>query len=213
MVWLGSTAGPAVSPGIDGGAALGLVVTGLVVMGSPGPSTLSLVAVSAAYGVRPAVAYGVGLVVGATAVLLAVATGVTAVLVALPMVRRLLLMVAVAYVLWLAVRLASSSTFGGLDVAAGRPSVWGGVLLGALNPKAWGALAAVFLSGRLAPAPVLDTTAKVVVLTALIVVVHAGWLVAGRLLAPALRAPRRARAVNLALAGLLALAMVPALVP
>ena len=113
---------------------MGLVLTGLVVMGSPGPSTVSLVAVSAAYGLRQAVGYGVGLVLGTTAVLLAVATGLTAVLLAVPTLRWLLLASAVVYVLWLAVRLASSSTLGGHATTADKPSLWGGLLLGTLNP-------------------------------------------------------------------------------
>jgi threonine/homoserine/homoserine lactone efflux protein len=202
-----------VNAGISASSALSLVITGLAVMGSPGPSTLSLVAVAAAYGVRPAVAYCVGLVVGTTVVLLAVATGVTAVLLALPVLRWILLGVAVAYVLWLAVRLASSSTLGGHGGGDRTPSILGGVLLGALNPKAWVAIGAVFLSARLAGAPVVDATAKVVVLTVLILVIHVGWLAAGRMLEPVLRSPRRARAVNITLATLLVLAMVPVLVP
>jgi threonine/homoserine/homoserine lactone efflux protein len=213
MVWAGSTSGSVLHLGIGGSSVLGLVVTGLVVMGSPGPSTVSLVAVSAAYGVRQAVAYGVGLVVGATLVLLAVATGVTAVLLALPTMRWLLLALAMTYVLWIALRLALSPTLAGHDAAAHRPSVRGGLLLGALNPKAWVAIGAVFLSARVAAAPMMDAVVKTIVLAMLIVIVHVGWLAAGRLLVPVVRTPRRARAVNIALAGLLALAMVPVLLP
>lgn len=201
------------SSAIGGSSALGLVVTALVVMGSPGPSTVSLVAVSAAYGVRQAIAYGVGLVVGTIGVLLAVAGGVTVLLLALPVLRWVLLALAVAYALRLAVRLALSSTFGGEGTVASRLSVGGGVLLGALNPKAWVAISAVFLSAHLVAAPLLDATVKVVVLAAVIVVVHAAWLAAGRSLEPVLRAPRRARAANLVLGCLLALAMIPVVLP
>jgi threonine/homoserine/homoserine lactone efflux protein len=196
-----------------GSSLLGLVMTGLAVMGSPGPSTVGLVAVAAAHGVRPAVGYCVGLVVGTTVVLLAVATGTTVVLLALPGLRRVLLAIAAAYVLWLAVRLAASSTPGGRPAVSSRPSALGGVLLGTLNPKAWVAIGAVFLSTRLAAAPVVDATAKIVVLTVLIVLIHVGWLAAGRLLEPVLRVPRRARVVNITLACLLALAMIPVLSP
>lgn len=195
-------------PGYSG-SALGLVLTGLVVMGSPGPSTVSLVAVSAAFGVRPAIAYGVGLVLGTTAVLLAVATGLTALLLALPALRWLLLAAAVVYVLWLALRLALSPTLGGHATTAERPSVWGGLLLGALNPKGWVAIGAVFLSAHLAASPVLDASVKIAVLALLIVVVHLLWLAAGRALTPVLTTPRRARVVNVALAVLLVLAMAP----
>src|SRR5690242_15379744 len=165
------------------GPVLGLVVTGLVVMGSPGPSTVSLVAVSAAYGARRALVYGVGLVLGTVAVLLAVATGATAVLLALPALRWLVLALAAGYVLWLAVRLASASALDDHGFGVARPSVRGGVLLGALNPKAWVGIGAVFLSARVSETPTADAVIKAVVLTAPIVVIHAGWLAAGGLLA------------------------------
>jgi threonine/homoserine/homoserine lactone efflux protein len=86
-------------------------------------------------------------------------------------------------------------------------------VLGALNPKAWVAIGAVFVGARLAAGPVLDAASKVLVLTVLIVVIHVGWLAAGRLAEPLLRSPRRARAVNVTLAGMLLLAMIPLLVP
>jgi threonine/homoserine/homoserine lactone efflux protein len=198
---------------MNGAPLLGLVVTGLAVMGSPGPSTVSLVAVTAAYGVRPAIAYCVGLIVGTTVVLLAVATGMTALLLALPLLRWALLALAVAYILRLALRLARSSGLGGSGALDRRPSLVGGLVLGALNPKAWVAIGAVFVGARLAAGPVLDAASKVLVLTVLIVVIHVGWLAAGRLAEPLLRSPRRARAVNVTLAGMLLLAMIPLLVP
>jgi threonine/homoserine/homoserine lactone efflux protein len=201
------------SQGTGDGSALGLVVAGLVVMGSPGPSTVSLVAVSAAHGVRRAVPYGVGLVLGTIAVLLAVATGATAVLLALPVLRWFVTALAAGYVLWLAVRLASASTFDDRGGGAASPSVRGGVLLGALNPKAWIAIGAVFVSTRVSQTPMVDAAIKAVVLAMLIVIIHAGWLAAGRLFVTALRDPRRARAVNITLAGLLVLATVPVLLP
>jgi threonine/homoserine/homoserine lactone efflux protein len=198
---------------MSGAPVLGLVLTGLAVMGSPGPSTVSLVAVSAAYGLRPAVAYCAGLIVGTTVVLLAVATGLTALLLALPLLRWVLLALAVGYILALALRLARSQSIGGSGAPDRSPSLVGGLVLGALNPKAWVAIGAVFGGARLAAGPVRDATLKVAVLTLLIVVVHVGWLAAGRSLEPLLRRPRRARAVNLALAGLLVLAMIPVLWP
>jgi threonine/homoserine/homoserine lactone efflux protein len=87
----------------------------------------------------------------------------------------------------------------------------GGAILGIANPKAWVAIAAVFASVHLADAPPNDAAAKIVVLTVMIIVICATWLVAGRSIAPLLRDPRRARLVNAALAvglvGATALAM------
>jgi threonine/homoserine/homoserine lactone efflux protein len=179
---------PLLATAIRWGSAGSLVVNALAIMGSPGPATISLTATGSAYGVRRSLGYLAGVVAGTTVVLAAVATGITAALLAVPAVRPVLIAVAAAYILWLAYHVATA------------PALAGGLLLGVANPKAWVAIAAVFASARLAEAAALDATAKVAVLAALIVVINAAWLVAGASLAPLLRDPRRGRAVNVALA-------------
>ncbi len=66
------------------GSLASLLLAALVVMGSPGPSTTSLTAIGAAFGWRRALPYGVGLVLGTVAVLVAVAAGTASTLAALP---------------------------------------------------------------------------------------------------------------------------------
>jgi threonine/homoserine/homoserine lactone efflux protein len=180
-----------------------LLVTALVVMGSPGPSTLSLVAAGVAHGTRRALGYGAGLVVGTATVLLAVATGITAALLAVPALRTALLVAAAAYLVWLAYRLATAPPLGAGGQQSSPPSFTGGIALGALNPKAWVAIGVVFAGSHIAASPAVDAMVKVLLLASVIVVVHAGWLAAGRLLVPLLRSPRTGRLVNVFLAGLL----------
>jgi threonine/homoserine/homoserine lactone efflux protein len=185
------------------GSVATLVLASLAIMGSPGPSTISLVAVTVAYGIRRALAYCAGLVVGATIVLLAVAAGVTAVLLALPALRWALLLVATAYILWLAYRLATAPPLAEQNASDRRPTFLGGAVLGVVNPKAWIAIGAVFASGRLADTAVADALLKLPLLTSMVVVIHVMWLLAGKLLMPVVRHPRHARAVNITLAVLL----------
>jgi len=185
------------------GAVTSLLVTSLVVMGSPGPSTLSLVSAGLAHGARAALTYGVGLVIGTTTVLLAVATGITAALLAVPNLRTALLLGAAAYLIWLAYRLVTASPLGDRETRTAPPSLAGGLALGALNPKAWVAIGVVFAGSHVAASPVVDAGVKVLVLTVVIVVVHAAWLAAGRLLVPLLRSPTTARLVNGLMAALL----------
>ena len=61
-----------------------LILASLVVMGSPGPSTMSATAVGAAFGFRRSLAYLTGLILGTTAVLIAVAAGVVSMLMSVP---------------------------------------------------------------------------------------------------------------------------------
>jgi threonine/homoserine/homoserine lactone efflux protein len=176
-----------------------LLLASLLIMGSPGPATISLTAAGSAYGLRRSLGYLAGIVVGTMVVLLAVATGITAALLAVPAVRPLLIAISAAYILWLAYKVATAPALAA-GRATGSPSFAGGALLGVANPKAWVAIAAVFASARLAAATATDAAAKVALLSGMIVVINASWLLVGASLAPALRDPRRARVINVVLA-------------
>ncbi len=182
------------------GSVAPLVLTSLAIMGSPGPATISLTAAGSAYGVRRSVGYLVGVIAGTWIVLVAVATGITATLLAVPGVRPVLLAVSVAYILWLAYHVATAPPLAARAPDTPAPALAGGALLGVANPKAWVAIAAVFASVRIAGGAAADATAKVVVLTVMIVLINGAWLVAGASFAPLLRHPRRGRVVNVALA-------------
>jgi threonine/homoserine/homoserine lactone efflux protein len=188
-----------------------LVLISLAIMGSPGPATISLVAAGSVRGVRRSFPYLFGIIVGTTLVVVAVATGITAALLAVPAIGSVLIWISVAYILWLAYQIATAPPLSKLTGASNAFSLMGGAILGIANPKAWVAIAAVFASVHLADAPTNDAAAKIVVLTVMIIVICATWLVAGTSIAPLLRDPRRARLVNAALAaglvGATALAM------
>lgn len=177
-----------------------LLLLSLAIMGSPGPATVSLVAAGSAYGVRRSLPYLVGIIAGTAVVLVAVATGITAALLAVPAAATAMAWLAAAYVLWLAWTIAAAPPLSDATAAPRALSFAGGTILGVANPKAWVAIAAVFASARLATAAGSDAAAKVALLSGMIVVICATWLVAGTSIAPLLRHPRRARAVNVALA-------------
>jgi threonine/homoserine/homoserine lactone efflux protein len=185
------------------GSVAPLVLAAAAIMGSPGPATISLVAVVAAYGVRRSLPYVCGLVAGSGLVLVAVASGVTATLLAVPALRSLLIAGSAAYVLWLAYHIATAPPLSAQRAAADAPSLAGGTVLGVANPKGWVAMAAVFASARLADTAATDAAAKTAVLAVMIVLIMTVWLIAGASLAPMLRDPQRARIVNAALAAAL----------
>jgi hypothetical protein len=85
-----------------------LVLISLAIMGSPGPATISLVATGSVRGLRRSVPYLLGIIVATTLVLLAVATGITGVLLALPAIGSVLIWISAAYILWLAYHIATA---------------------------------------------------------------------------------------------------------
>ncbi|MER8572613.1 LysE family translocator [Mesorhizobium sp. M1338] len=185
---------------------LALVLAATVVMGSPGPATISVTAVGAAFGLRHSLGYACGIILGTIAVLLVVATGVMAVLTSMPKLAPLLAVASAAYILYLAFKIATAPPLAARAGEASRPTWLAGFLLAVANPKAYVAIAAVFAGasskqGVAEIGPWLGLT----VLALMIVAIHAVWLVAGAAFARFLRQPATSRIVNLVFAGTLVL--------
>jgi threonine/homoserine/homoserine lactone efflux protein len=194
-------------------AFLSLILASLAVMGSPGPSTMSVTAVGAAFGFRRSLAYATGLILGTTAILVAVAAGVVAMLMSVPRLAPVLVGASAAYIAWLAFKIATAPPLSRPDPAARAPSFAGGFLLGVANPKAYLAIAAVFAGTTLAgDTPIVEALLKIAVLTIMIVVIHLGWLTAGVSLSRLLRHPVSSRIVNLLFAAILITTTVAAVV-
>lgn len=187
---------------------LPFLLAGLALTGSPGPANLSLAAMGAAFGARRSLAYQAGAVFGMLAIMLATASGVAALLLALPGVREVAIGLAAAYILWLAWKIGSAPprTAGaaapGAAATGGRPpSFLGGLLLQLANPKAYAAMAALFSGFVLQEDdPLLDAALKVASLLAVIALVTTLWLHLGAALGRLAGRPRLQRAINLAFA-------------
>ena len=182
-----------------------LILASAVVMGSPGPSTMSALAVSAAFGFLRSMRYVSGLIVGTTTVLIGISAGVVAVLLSQPAVARVFVYASAAYILYLALQIARAPplTEHASDVPA--PSFFPGYILAVANPKAWFAIAAVFAGSTLVEGSrSSDGLAKVIVLAAMIVIIHVGWVLAGSSLARMLRDPVASRVANIVFAVILA---------
>jgi threonine/homoserine/homoserine lactone efflux protein len=196
---------------LNWGPVLSLVVAAIAVMGSPGPATISIAAVGGAFGIARALPYLVGLVIGTTGVLVIVAFGLSAALLSLPAIGSALTVAAIAYVIYLAWKIATAPPLAALDPAAAPPPLWGGVVLGIANPKAYVAIAAVFAANRFAADPAADGLAKTLILAVMIVVIHIVWLTAGAVFARLLTNPVVARIVNVGMATAMLLASLLAL--
>ena len=84
----------------------GFLLAAVALAGSPGPATLSLTATGAAFGAGRGIAYLAGIVVGMVAVMAAVAGGLVGLLMAVPGVTPVVTVLAAAYFLYLAWRIA-----------------------------------------------------------------------------------------------------------
>ncbi|UCI08824.1 LysE family translocator [Mesorhizobium sp. B1-1-8] len=191
---------------------LALVIAAGVVMGSPGPATISVTAVGAAFGLRSSLRYASGVVIGTIAVLLVVAAGIVGMLASLPGLAPALTIASAAYILYLAIRIATAPPLAERESSAARPTFHGGFMLAIANPKAYVAIGAV-MAGASSQAGGLGLPARLLVLAAMIVAIHVLWLLAGTAFACFLRNPLASRIINLVFAATLLLTTALAALP
>ena len=116
---------------------------------TPGPNTTLSTALAANLGLRRALRFVLAVPVGWGLLFSLCARGVGALVVALPALRIGIQATGVAYLLWLAARLARSASLAQADASQLKVTFWQGVLLQFLNIKAW-MLALAIVSGWVA---------------------------------------------------------------
>lgn len=183
-------------------------------MGSPGPATLSLAGLGTAFGVRRGLPYLGGIILGTFGVLIMIATGVTALILAEPALVTILTVVAAIYILYLAWKIATAPV--GLKAKSkdSAPAFLSGFLLAVANPKAFAAIGAVYAGHTLLEDDlIIDSFAKVTALTVVIVIVNGAWLSFGSSFSLLLSNPRYGRVANVVFALMLIASVGIALFP
>jgi len=147
---------------------------------TPGPGVLSTAGVGAAYGFRPGLTYVAGLFVGTNTVALAVITGLAALILGMPGLRSVLMVASVAYLLYLAARIAMAGSRVAFIEAKSPPGALAGLLLQAINPKAYAVNTALISGFAFYPGSLLiETLLKLLIMNLIWIPVHLGWLWAG----------------------------------
>ena len=188
---------------------MGFFLAAVALAGSPGPATLSLTATGAAFGARRGIAYLAGIVIGMVAVMAIVASGVVGLLLAVPGATPVVTVLAAAYFLYLAWRIATAPPLTDGNGQRRAPTFVAGLALSLVNPKGYAAMAALYSGFALVPDRLaLDIAVKMAVLTLIIVAVNVAWLLAGAALTRFFREPRSNRAINVAFAVLLVASVV-----
>jgi threonine/homoserine/homoserine lactone efflux protein len=184
-----------------------LVLFALVSSGTPGPNNALLWASGLQFGFRATVPQIIGTSAGIGILAVAVAAGLGAVVTGLPEVEVALKVVGSAYLLFLAFQLAGGAALQRAQIA--RPlRVHEAAAFQFLNPKAWLFALAAVSTFRPTDLPVAIGSAVVIVTMVVVVLPTASIWAAGGTALHRLTAGRRAhRALNGALALLLALSI------
>ncbi len=185
---------------------------GFVLVGSPGPATLSLAAAGAAFDRQAARIYFFGIVTGAALVIFGVAGGLLTAILSVPHAAEVLGVISVVYLAYLAYRIATASPTGGVSGVRAAPGFMTGLVFNLSNPKAYAAFAALFAGFDLLPGtPLYATVVEVLICFVILIIADIAWLFVGSSLRRHLHDPRKCRVINLTFAALLLISVIPTL--
>ena len=177
---------------------------------TPGPNNLMLMASGANYGFRRSIPHMLGIASGFVVMVCLVGVGLIGLFDAWPPAHTILTVVSVAYLLWLAWKIAHASA-PRRGEGTGRPFTFlQAALFQWVNPKAWTmALTAITLY---APDRTLASIALVAAIFGAINLPSVStWTVLGQQVSRVLSSPARLRAFNWTMAALLVASLIPVL--
>ncbi|WP_417513879.1 LysE family translocator [Minwuia sp.] len=168
---------------------------------TPGPGVLTVAGIGAGFGARRGALFGAGLFVGTNLVALLVATGLWASLETVPYLTDILLGISVAFLAYLAFKIAFSGSEIAFRKATRKPGALDGLFLQFVNPKAYAVNTTLFAGLPLGFAdPVTEIAMKFLIINLIWVPVHFGWLFLGITLKRLDLPPRTQRWINYAMA-------------
>ena len=152
-------------------------------VGTPGPANMALMATGARFGLRPALAFVAGVVIGKQLIIWPIGFGLMGVLISYPFLFTFLKFASAAYIIYLAWKVANlrlnAKAAGGV-----APGFSAGLIVHPLNPKAWAMITAGFTNFVPADTPTLQATAVVAVCLLICqVLLHPLWCWGGDRLA------------------------------
>lgn len=188
----------------------GLLAFAFVSSITPGPNNLMLMASGANFGIQRTIPHLLGVGLGFVFMILMVGLGLVQVFTAFPVSYTILKVFSVAYLLYLAWRIATAAPPSG-TADSGKPFTFmQAVLFQWVNPKAWAmALTALSVYAESQSLAAIVIVALVFGLVNLPCV--STWTVAGQQLQRVLTNPVRLKAFNLLMAALLVASLYPAL--
>ena len=183
-----------------GVAAAAFLVFAASQVGTPGPANMTLLTTGARYGLRAALPFVAGVILGKQLIIWPIGFGLMALAGQYPLVFEVLKFASAGYIIWLAWRVANSSLNpGGTGTTA--PGFKAGLIVHPLNPKAWAMITAGF-TGFVAPGtPVLTATAVIAAcLFVCQLVLHPIWCWGGERIASLVAGKPQERALMVGLA-------------
>ena len=181
----------------------------IFLMFTPGPAVLTAAGFGASYGFRRSFGFVVGSLIGINLVLLAVVSGLAALLFSVPWLRSVLMAASMLFLLYLASKIAFAGVKLAFLTSSRPPGLWGGVFIQIVNPKAYAVITSVVMGFNYAPEAVwFELGTKILIANMIWIPMHLMWLWAGVRLHQLNLSQRVQLWINFAMAGGLILVVI-----
>jgi threonine/homoserine/homoserine lactone efflux protein len=195
---------------------LALILTSVPFMTSmgitPGPNNILVASSGVNFGFRATIPHIVGITIGYPLMLLLVGLGLAKIFIAIPMTHLALKYISIAYLLYLAWRIAMSSSVGQARRIKKPMTLLEGAAFQWVNAKGWvvalGAVTAYTVVNQTLPLQIMALSGIALIIT---VICASCWTLFGALLRRFLHTEKRRRWFNYSMAGLLAISILPVL--
>ena len=177
-----------------------LIIFSVAQIGTPGPANMALLATGASFGLRRALPFVAGVVVGKQLIIWPLGFGLMQIAESWPVVFLVMKYLSAVYIIYLAWRVANMRLKLG-EGEGSAPGFWAGVVVHPLNPKAWGMITAAFTSFVVAGTDALSATFSIAMVLLLCqTILHPLWAGAGQLIARTIQGTAAERGVFIVLA-------------
>jgi len=176
---------------------LSLILTTLLLLGSPGPAPIALAATGAVFGFRKGIPFLLGILAGIACAIIAATLGLGVLFTTFPAVKVSFQILGALYILYIAYKIAFAPSVNNKD-QSNAPKFRDGFILNLLNPKVYAVFLAIY-SQFLLPLENLTLSYSVTgfVCFVVAVVVDILWLFFGRSLKLVFSNPRHAKFIRI----------------
>ncbi|WP_108484188.1 LysE family translocator [Oceaniglobus ichthyenteri] len=152
-------------------------------VGTPGPANMALMTTGAGFGLRAAVPFVAGVVLGKQLIIWPIGFGLMSVAAVYPLAFVVLKYISAGYICWLAWRVANMR-LNTPEAGAKVPGFGAGLIVHPLNPKAWGMIATGFTAFTTPGTQTLQATALIAICLLVVqILLHPLWTLGGAMIA------------------------------
>ena len=171
-----------------------------LMISTPGPGVLTTAGIGSGFGWTAGLRFLTGLFIGTNLTAILVISGLSAVVLADPVIRTVLVWASIAWFFYMAAKIALAGAKIGFVAANRAPRLIDGIGLQLINPKAYVVNTLLFGGFAFWDHSPAEYVAKFVIINAIWVPVHFTWLWAGVRVGQLDLAPGLQRAINIAMA-------------